>query len=221
MKQGGGSMLRILSGAIFMLVIGANPVSAACQGDELFSDDFSDPQLSKDQWPSVEAISIGNGYLQIKPKPQYRNFVPIPGGDKEFDLCVDITYPQAKQPDGGTFGGAVFWFKDWKNHYYVWTTPVGVVGATRVTNEKERVMGKKQPSENGLKTGAGAKNSFQVTVKGNMATVYGNDKRLFAFRTVAKDAEDIVIAVGLLASSEQDQENAWRFSNVKLTEPPK
>jgi hypothetical protein len=214
-------MLRILSGALLVVAISASPVLAACDGDELFSDDFSDQQLSKDQWDPSEALSIGNGYLQIKPQQSHITAKPIPNsaGAKEFDLCFDITYPPAKQPDGGTWGGVVFWFKDFKNHYYLWTTPAGAVGAIRVVDEKERMMGKK--FQIGLKTGAGAKNSFQLTVKSNVVTVYANGQRLFAFKPIAKDAEVAQIAVAFAATSEKDQENAWQFSNVKLTEPPK
>jgi hypothetical protein len=216
-------MLRSLCGALLVMAINAGPVLAACDGDEIFSDDFSDPQLSKDQWEPSGTVSIGSGYLQIKPQQNSRTGRPIPNsaGTKEFDLCFDIIYPVAKNNDGDTVGGVILFFKDWKNNYLVVTSPVGVVGAMRILDDKGRLMGKKLPADTGLKPGAGARNSFQVTVKSNVVTVYANGRRLFAFKTVAKDADAAEMSVGLYAESEKDQENAWQFSNVKLTEPPK
>jgi hypothetical protein len=110
---------------------------------------------------------------------------------------------------------------NWSISIDIATTPAGVVGALRNIDDKGRLMGKKLPAETGLKPGAGAKNSFRVTVKSNTVTVYANDRRLFAFKVVPKDAADAQVEVALVASSEKDQENAWQFSNVKLTEPPK
>jgi hypothetical protein len=213
-------MLRILSGAMLAVAVSASPALAACDGDELFSDDFSDPQQSQDQWGTAEFLSFGDGYLQIKSKPGFTSFSKIPvNGAWEFDLCVDITYPEAKNPDGGTYAGVMFWFNDWKNYYYVWTTPVGGIGALRLFNDKTRMMGKR--FNVGLNAGAGTTNNFQVTVKSDVVTVYGNGQKLLAFKPVAKDAEAAKVEVALFAYSEKEQENTWRFSNVRLTEPPK
>src|SRR6185312_8962776 len=144
---------RTVAGVMLALMIATGP-ALACMGDEvMYSDDFSDPELSKDQWSTSKAVSIEKGYLQIKPEKEYVSLVRIPSASKEFDLCVDITYPEAKKPDGGTWGGFIFWWKDWKNYYYVWSTPVGVSGAFRVAKERTLQLSKKDPLP-GVKTGA-------------------------------------------------------------------
>lgn len=207
----------ILTGAL-LVAVGASPV-LACQGDEIFSDDFSDQALSKDVWGDSEWFSVEKGYLQIKNKPNYRSIARIPLNQAEFDVCADIIYPASANPEN-TIGGFGVWFKDWDNYYEVITTSVGGVGAFRTSKGRFMALGtfKVYPA---LKSGAGSTNTLRLTVKGNTGTVYGNGQRLFAFRMVAADAQASGIGVSLLASSEKERENDWRFTNVKLTEPPK
>lgn len=210
---------RLIVGAVLATAISAGPVFA-CEGEEIFSDDFSDVQLSQDVWGGGEFISIQKGFLQLKNKPGFSGLIPIPQHQNEFDVCADIIYPTANKPDGGTYGGFAFWFKDWENQYEVITTPVGGLGAFRNTKGRLLALGafKIYPA---LKKGAGEKNTIRFTLKGNTGTVYGNGQRLMSFRAVAADAQAARIGVALKASSESDQENAWQFTNVKLTEPPK
>ncbi len=135
---------------------------------------------------------------------------------KEFDVCIDVTYPEAKKPDGGTAGGLAIWFKDYQNTYIVATTPAGVAGAHRYNKDKYGLVSpyRKQAS---LKAGVGEKNTLRVTAKGNQVTVYANDQRLFAFRGTPEEAY-----IGLYAQSwEGETSNTWKFSNFKLTEAPK
>jgi hypothetical protein len=208
---------RAITGATFALALAAGPALADCTGDELFADDFSDPVASKDIWGQGDFFNINKGYLEIKVKPRYTGWVAVPSGQRDFNVCFDVTYPEAKNPDGGTYGGIVFWFKDWQNFYGVVTTPIGAAGAFRITKDRwlNLVPFYKRDV---IKAGPGQKNSFQVTVKGSVGTVYANNEKLFAFRAVASEALD---NVGLLAHSEEDQENPWQFGNVKLTDPGK
>ena len=88
-------------------------------------------------WPSTDWITIGGGAMELKLRPGYQGFAAYSGGSpKEFDACVDIIYPEAKKPDGGTFAGIAFWFKDYDNYYAFGTTPVGAVGAFRMSKGK-------------------------------------------------------------------------------------
>jgi hypothetical protein len=203
--------LRTIMGAMLALAIAGSP-ALACKGEEIFSDDFAD---DSGMWGSADFFKIGGGFLELKLQPGYKGVALFQGGQqKEFDACVDITYPEAKKPDGGTVAGFVFWFKDWPNHYVVGTTPVGAVGAYRMNKDK---FGLQSPfrTNPAIKAGAGAKNTFRVTVKGNAITIYANDQRVAGFRGTPEDAW-----MGLFSESEQDNSNAWKFSNFKLTEPP-
>jgi hypothetical protein len=69
---------------------------------------------------------------------------------------------------------------------------------------------------NSLKVGNGATNTLRVTAKGQNVTLYANDQRVGAFKGTPEDG-----FIGLIAESEKDQTTSWKFSNFKLTEPPK
>jgi hypothetical protein len=214
--------LFLTTGFALFLATGS---ARACTGEEIFADDFSDPALSEDFWgvAGAKGRSVGKGYLEIKPQMGYVSFATIPSGRdvKEFDVCADVTYPEAKNPDGGTIGGFIFLFKDWDNYYEVGTTPVGGLAVFRNAKGKGTAVSAPFKVYDQLKKGAGSTNTIRVLLKGNTGTVFGNGQRLTAFRTVAADAAAATVGVALYASSEKEQENGWKFGNVKLTEPPK
>ena len=205
-------VLRTIAGVVLALAIAGSP-ALACKGDEIYSDDFAD---DSGMWgnPS-DWLKIGGGSMELTLQPGYRGAALFRGQTlKEFDACVDITYPEAKKPDGGPLAGIAFWFKEWANHYVVATTPIGAVGAFRYNKEKFALQSPFR-KYNHIKAGAGATNTFRVTVKGNSITIYANDQRVAGFRGTPDDAW-----MGLFAESEQDGANTWKFSNFKLTEPP-
>jgi hypothetical protein len=210
-----------ITGAITALVIATSSV-LACDGNEIFSDDFSDPILSADLWgvsDSNAAISLGAGYLEIKSAPGYKNRVAVPSGTRDFDVCVDITFPAAKNPDGGTEGGLIFGLSDWDNLYEAAVTPVGGFGVFRRTKGKAIAVSAPFKVYPQINKGAGAKNTLRISLKGNTGTVYANGQRLTAFRAVASDLDAAASNLSLYATSEADQVNPWRFGNLKLAEP--
>jgi hypothetical protein len=209
---------RQIAGAFVALAIASGSVFA-CEGDEIFADDFADPVFSADLWSKGDWITVGKGYLEIKNKPRFSAFAAIPSGSTEFDVCADVTYPEAKNPDGGTTGGFIFWFKDWDNHYTITTTPVGGLGVFRNAKGKSTAVSAPFKIYNQLKKGAGSVNTLRATLKGTSGTVYANGQKVTVFRAVAADEKAAGTGIALYGSSEQDQENAWRFGNVKLTEP--
>jgi hypothetical protein len=207
-------VLRMITGAILALAIGVSP-ALACKGEEIYSDDFTDPN---GPWPNPPWFTISGGSAEIKMDPGYRGVINYLGGDfADFDVCVDITYPQAKNADGGTYGGLVLWFKDMENMYEIFTTPIGAMGAFRYTKGRA-LLAAPVRKQNALKTGAGATNTLRITAKGGNVTIYANDQRAATFRGVVPEGGGYV---GLTATSEQDQANAWKFSKFKLTEAPK
>ena len=204
--------LRTIVGAMLALAIAGSP-ALACKGEEIYSDDFAE---DSGMWGTGDFFKIGGGSMELKLQPGYKGVALFQGAQpREFDACVDITYPEAKKPDGGTVGGFVFWFKEWANHYVVATTPVGAVGAYRMNKDKFALQSPFRTNP-AVKAGAGATNTFRVTVKGNAITIYANDQRVAGFRGAPEDAW-----MGLFSESEPDNSNAWKFSNFKLTEPPK
>jgi hypothetical protein len=205
--------LRSIVGAMLALAIAASP-ALACKGtEEIFSDDFAD---DSGMWGSADWIAVGGGALELKLPAGYQGVARYRGDTpKDFDLCVDLTYPEAKKPDGGTFAGISLWFKDYDNQYVIATTPIGAVGAFRVSKGKLTLQApfRKYPQ---MKAGAGQTNTLRVTVKGPAVTVYANDQRVAGFRGVPDEG-----FLGLIAESESDNSNAWKFSNLKVTDAPK
>src|SRR5262249_43859740 len=117
---------RAFTGALIALAIAASP-ALACKGEEIFSDDFAD---DGGPWDQTQFSKIGGGFAEVTMKPGYLGVVKLLADTpKEFDMCVDLIYPEAKTPDGGTTGGLAFWFKDYENFFYVGTTPIGAAGA--------------------------------------------------------------------------------------------
>src|SRR5262245_26954906 len=115
--------LRSIAGAMLALAIAASP-ALACKGEEIFSDDFSE---DSGMWPNADWLKIGGGALELKLPAGYQGFARFQGDNpKEFDMCVDITYPDAKKPE--TIAGIAFWWKDYDNYYGIGTAPLGVVG---------------------------------------------------------------------------------------------
>src|SRR5262245_14028612 len=103
-------LARTIACAAVALMIAKGSV-LACEGDELFADDFSDPSVSADLWPTKgDWFTIAKGYAQIKVERGRTGFAPIPSSQNEFDVCADIVFPEAKNTDGGTYGGFIFWW---------------------------------------------------------------------------------------------------------------
>lgn len=206
-------ILRSVVGAMLALAIAASP-ALACQGEEIFSDDFADDSGS---WATAPWFSIAGGNAEFKLEPGFSGMIPYLGGSfKEFDVCVDITNPAIKNPEAPPVAGIAFWFADFQNMTAVLAAgPIGVMVALRATKGRTLIASppKKHPA---IKTAAGEKNTYRVTVKGNNVTYYANDQRVATFRAPPGDG-----VMGLFAESERDQVTPWKFSKFKLTEPPK
>ena len=204
--------LQTIAAAVLALTIAASP-ALACKGEEIYTDDFSS---SDGPWATAPWFSIAGGGAEFKMEAGQSGFIPYLGGNfKEFDACVDVANPAFKNADAPPVAGLGFWFNDFQNMAAVLLTPAGVMFSIR--NSKGRTLLAAPPRKiNALKGGNGATNTLRVTVKGQNVTLYANDTRVGAFRGTPEDG-----VIGLLAESEKDQVTSWKFSNFKLTEPPK
>jgi hypothetical protein len=204
--------LQTIAAAVFALTIAASP-ALACKGEEIYTDDFSS---SDGPWANAPWFGIAGGAAEFKMEPGQSGFIPYLGGNfKEFDVCVDIANPTFKNADAPPVAGLAFWFNDFQNMAAVLLTPAGVMFSLR--NSKGRTLLTAPARKiNSLKGGNGTTNTLRVTVKGQNVTLYANDVRVGAFRGTPEDG-----VIGLLAESEKDQVTSWKFSNFKLTEPPK
>src|SRR5262249_27944469 len=152
---------RVISGAVFILAIVILAIVAspalACEG--YLSDDFT---ADIGTWAVRPYGKIGGGKAEVSSNPGQTVFMMYQVFTfNEFDVCVDLTYPEAKDPNGGTEGGIAFWFKDIKNFYVVSTTPIGGIGAYRYVNDEQSSL-INYYKQDSLKPGAGQKNSLRV-----------------------------------------------------------
>jgi hypothetical protein len=203
---------RTIAAAMIALTIAASP-ALACKGEEIYTDDFTS---ADGLWATAPWFSISGGSAEFKMAPGNSGFIPYLGGNfKDFDMCVDITNPEFKNSDSPPVAGLAFWFKDFQNMTAVLSVPLGGMFAIRTTNGRT-LLASPPRKHDAIKAGPGAKNTYRVTAKGNNITFYANDQRVGVFRGPPQDA-----SLGLIAESEKDQTNSWKFSNFKLTEPPK
>ncbi len=201
-----------ITAAMLALTIAASP-ALACKGEEIYSEDFSS---SDGPWANAPWFNIAGGAAEFKMEPGNSGFIPYLGGNfKEFDVCVDVANPAFKNADAPPVAGLAFWFNDFQNMVAVLAAPAGVMFA--ISNNKGRNILASPPRKiNAFKTGNGATNTLRVTAKGNNVAFYANDQRVGTFRGTPNDG-----LIGLIAESEKDQVTSWKFSNFKLTEPPK
>jgi hypothetical protein len=200
-------------GALIALAIAASPALACKGNEEIFSDDFTE---DTGFWTKADWITIGGGSMELKLPSGYMGTAGYRGDvPKDFDLCFDVTYPQMKAPAGMALGGIDLWFKDHDNKHAIITAPIGIIGAGRMANGKFTPLAPFRPFPS-LKTGPGQKNTLRVTVKGNSVTLYANDQRVSTFRATPIEGD----IFGFHATSEQDNVNAWKFSNLKITNAP-
>ena len=204
--------LQTITAAMLALTIAASP-ALACKGEEIYSEDFSS---SDGPWANAPWFGIAGGAAEFKMEAGNSGFIPYLGGNfKEFDVCVDVANPAFKNADAPPVGGLAFWFNDFQNMVGVLVAPAGVMFA--ISSSKGRTILASPPRKvNALKTGNGVTNTIRVTAKGNNVTFYANDQRVGTFRGTPNDG-----LIGLIAESEKDQVTSWKFSNFKLTEPPK
>jgi len=207
-----------LTGAMLAFALLSSPALACKGGEELGADDFSDGSA----WTEASEATFGSEKLALKPEPSKYAWVFWNNGDfDDADICVDMTYPTAKKPDGGVFGGIIFWYQYQANRvaYMLWSTPVGLVGVDR----REMSTGKlttalPRRANPAIKKGAGATNTWRVSLKGNTATLYVNDAKLATFKGTGL-AEGSTRATGLYAASDAEENNStWTFSNFKVTD---
>jgi len=204
--------LQTVTAAMPALTIAAAP-ALACKGEEIYSENFSS---APGPWATAPWFSIAGGAAEFKMGPGDTGVIPYLGGNfKEFDVCVDIANPAFKNGDAPPVAGLAFWANDFQNMAAALVAPVGRLFSIR--NSKGRSLLTAQARKiNALKVGNGATNTLRVTVKGNNVTLYLNDQRIAAFTDTPEDGP-----IGLVADSEKDQVTSWKFSNFKLTKPPK
>jgi hypothetical protein len=204
-----------LVAAAVAAVVVADP-ALACKGSKvLLEDNFS---VADPAWDTGDAV-IENGALTITPKADH-GYSVIYMGDvfPQADICVDIAVPQARNPrDEYLSAGILFMAVDYGASHYFWHSPAaGYLGVSRLVGGKW--TNPVPPRQFAMNKQVGATNTLRVTFGGGRGTIYINDRKVVDFRAQESNRAEYF---GLRADSEEKAQNAWKFSNVKITDTPK
>src|ERR1700730_15177232 len=128
--------------------------------------------------------------------------------------------PAPRIPTAASWEDSYFWWQPESNNvaYMLWTTPAGLVGVERREMKTGKVTTALPKRSNpAIKKGAGATNTWRITLKGNTATLYANDAKIIAFKGTGLVGGDRLM--GLYGLSTSDENNStWVFSNFKVTD---
>jgi hypothetical protein len=204
--------LRLALGVLLAITF-ASSQALACKGREvLFEEKFQEEDPG---WSEVDGLTISGGRAEFKPKAGYHNW-SIYGGAafSEADICVDLVVPSFKEE---AVGGFVFWSQG-RDNFYAFRISTAQGGHAQILrlqgqNWLTPVAWRKAPS---LKVNTGAANQLRVTVKGNEAQTFINDRPFVKLKGVAP----LGAQIGLYASSEEKEANGWVFTSVVVTKLP-
>jgi len=188
----------------------------ACKGRKtLFSDDFREVDAS---WAiEGDAISVDDGRAKIKANPD-AGYRVLYGGAlfDDADMCVTIRMPNDVAQPAKASAGIIFWARDYSNYYVFEMAANGLVTLQRLVRGAWIDIIDWRPIE-GLSTGSGARNVLRVTTSGNLITTYVNDTKIGSVRGQPPEGGG---KIGLRSESEEAKRDAWKFSDLKVTDLP-
>ncbi len=213
-RSRGKRALRPLLGAVLVSAVSIGP-AFACKGKRtLFSDDFREVDAS---WATDgDSITVEEGRAKIKANPD-AGYRVLYGGAlfDDADICVTVRMPSDVRDAGSASAGLIFWAQDNSNYYVFEVAANGMITLQRLVKGRwlsildwRRV--------DALNIGVGAKNVLRVTTSGNSIVLYVNDNRIGSVKGQQPEGGG---QVGLRSESEKTKRDAWKFSDLKVTDP--
>ena len=193
---------------------------AGCTGKVLLSDDFRQVDDSWGVDQGTDEVIVEDGKVKVKPNP-LAHFKILYNGQlfDDADYCVTVQNPthMVNSTDSNLLAGLVFWSSDGSNFYTLEVAPVSQAAIGRVVNGKwlNPVPWHKVTS---VRNGPGEKNVLHISTSGNNITAYINGQKLASIKSQKPDGGGLV---GLWAQSEKNSRDAWKFLDLKVTEPAK
>jgi hypothetical protein len=135
---------------------------------------------------------------------------------KNATVCVTVKSPLAvTNLDAPFSGGVAFWATaDYQSYYVAVIYPNGTFAASRSVQGTWATVVPRATSE-AIKKGADAVNDLQVVLNNDKALLYINGSQVSEFRG---QEPQVGGAMGLFASSENEQVSDWRFLNFAIVE---
>ena len=204
---------------VVAVLLATSSAAMACLGksDPALDDNFSKPDPG---WPNAENVQTTPQGLVVKP--------PVNGSTWALnsnyamdgtDLCVTVAMPAAMPTPANedTVGdvGVVFWRRDNDNYYMAAISPDATAVVSRYLNGQWLTI--VNPSHaDAIKTGPGAVNEIEVSVRGNAGSFYVNGTKLADFRGQSPPGGG---PPGVYAESGPGV-TTWVFSRVQLYSLP-
>ena len=213
-RNGGAVTSRVLLVGV-VLFFATGGLASACQGksDPALDDNFTKPDAG---WPTSDNVKVTPQGLVVKPPANGSTWVV--NGNYTMDgaeLCVTVAMPSplANPANEDTVGdvGVVFWKREGDNYYLAAISPDGLASISRSVNGEWTTTVEPVASKD-IKTGAGAVNEIEVTIKGNAGTFYINGTKITTFHGQAPPDGG---APGLYAESGATG-TSWVFSRVQI-----
>jgi hypothetical protein len=186
-------------------------------GKVLFDDAFATHDAGWGTRDSEFAIAGGNAVFTPAPgTPALRwNRVFVFG---DMDACASVELGKVTTDPTASYAGLVFWVQDSRNYYQAVLAPNGYFTVARIVDGKAVA---KRPVEwtkvGAIKSGANAKNTLRVTIKGPQVEVAINGTPAGSFRGEPPRGPSYL---GMLAASAQSKRgDTWSVSGLKVTAP--
>ncbi len=206
-------LFRLIAAIVFAFGIATTAaVAAGCDGTVLLEDNFTqvDPAWSL----TSPYTAISGGKLRINAKPGYGYGAFYEGAlFGEADMCVDITMPEAREPNAIS-AGLLFHFADFDNTLMVLVNADGYICLQR-REDKQTLFPVTWRKTSVLKTGTSAVNSLRVTWKGAAVSIGLNDQSIVTGKVPGLTGKG---KIGLVGYSEKSGSNIWQFSNLKIAQ---
>jgi hypothetical protein len=207
----------ILVGAA-MLLTSSGP-GLACQGksDPALDDNFTKPDPG---WPTADNVTVTPQGLVIKPPVNgstwaINNNFTMDGADFCITVALPTTMPSPANEETVGDVGVIFWKRDNDNYYMAAISPDGVATVSRYVGEQWSTIVNPIRATS-IKTGPGAINEIEITVRGNAGTFYVNDAKITDFRGQAPPGGG---PPGVYAES-GPAVTSWVFSRVQIYSLP-
>ena len=189
--------------------------ASACLGksDPALDDNFSTPDPG---WPNADNVRTTPQGLVVKPPANGSTWAVNGNYTMDgSDLCVSVALPAPLPTPANedTVGdvGVLFWRRDNDNYYMAAISPDGIAVVSRYLNGQWATIVNPTHSD-AIKTGAGAINEIEVTIRGNAGTLYINGTKLTDFRGQAPPSGG---PPGVYAESGPNV-TTWVFPRVQL-----
>ncbi|MFL6797216.1 MAG: hypothetical protein ACJ8F3_07375 [Xanthobacteraceae bacterium] len=131
-----------------------------------------------------------------------------------IDYCADVTLPT--DVDAESWGGLAFWAVDVDSYYAYWMDGTGALEVGRLRSGKWLTPVKKRRVPQ-IEVLPGSTHTMRVTLQGNMATLYLDDRKPVDFTGQPPRGESFI---GVAAESPEDRKISWTFSRLKVTSFP-